>query len=556
MASLRMHDSMLISVLRAPILFFDSNPLGRVLNRFSKDIAAADNLMPELYYEFSTLVLMVLSTLAVVSIGSPFVLLVIAPLAVAFVRIRTYYMLTARELKRIEAATRSPIFSHLAESLDGLVTMRAFNRLNAFVGVFYKHVNLNMTAYFMYNATARWLAVRLDCLAIILFAAVVFGGVALKAMNAGVEPALLSVGVVYVIQLTGLFQWTVRQSAEVENLMVSVERIVAYRDVAPEPPLLSAEMVATDSGAICPALDWPMHGAIEAKNLVCSYRADLAPVINGVSFSVKAGQRVGIVGRTGAGKSSLMSVLLRLIDIVGGSVSIDGVDISRIGLHDLRKKVSVIPQVPFLFLGTMRQNLDMFGQHSDAAIWAAIDSLSLRSILMQKTAPQALRMSTSQSLTDEERPVECDLLVGQSLLDTEVAENGANFSVGERQLICLCRAMLQQNKILVMDEATANVDMDTDRDIQRAVRSCFTSSTVLMIAHRLQTVIDCDTIIVLSNGKLVEIGHPHELLRKVTTVEEGDVDSSFKSMVEDTGPEMSKQLHDAARSAFEARESK
>ena len=264
--------------------------------------------------------------------------------------------------------------------------------------------------------------------------------------------------------------------------MVSVERIVSYIDLPPEPPLYSTEMVVTADtngtmdtmiSAKPPCADWPSDGMIEAKNLVCSYRADLDPVIRDISFTIKPGQRVGIVGRTGAGKSSLMSVLLRLIDITGGNLSIDGIDIANIGLHELRPKISVIPQVPFLFLGTIRQNLDMFNQHTDAEIWQALDTLSLREVLMKKvtgvqsnpigkdlpinsadssTPNSAQNIDNSGSESNMERTDVSVNVAAVNPLEAEVAENGANYSVGERQLLCLCRAILQRNKILIMDE--------------------------------------------------------------------------------------------------------
>lgn len=367
------------------------------------------------------------------------------------------------------------------------------------------------------------------------------------------------------MQLMGLFQWAVRQSTEIENLMVSVERIVSYSKLTPEPALLSSDFQydMTDSSgivkkvqAVAPPASWPEKGLIVAKNLVCTYRADLPPTIKDVSFTIQPGQRVGIVGRTGAGKSSLMSVLLRLIDVTSGSLCIDGVNIHHIGLHEVRPKISVIPQVPFLFLGTIRQNLDMFHEHSDADIWAAIDALNLRDAIIKKSRGENMVSPSTSPVkgggSDLLSVVETASLVNP--LDGDVAEGGGNFSMGERQLLCLCRAILQKNKILIMDEATANVDMDTDREIQRAIRKEFTDSTVLMIAHRLQTVIDCDVIIVLAAGKLVEIGHPHELLTNssVLSGETGTPDNSFLGMVNDTGPVMSKQLHDLARLAFDA----
>jgi len=560
-ASLRMHDAMLAAVLRAPIQFFDANPVGRILNRFSKDIGFTDNLMPETVFDFVSMTLIVSSSVVVVAVGSLYILLVLLPLVYIFVEVRRYYMRTAREVKRLESISRSPVFSHLSESLDGLVTIRAFRRGAEFVSKNYEHINGNTGSFFAYTSSARWLGFRLDAMTLVLFAVSTFGSVLANEFNSGIDPALLAVGIMYVIQLTGMFQWAVRQSAEVENHMVSVERICAYANLPPEPALQAADMLVPPPGpgtgalvpSTAPPASWPSRGEIVVTNLECSYRADLPPVIKNVSFKIEAGQRVGIVGRTGAGKSSLMSVLLRLIDITGGRVEIDDINISHIGLHDLRPKISVIPQVPFLFLGSVRQNLDMFGQFSDREIWQAVDTLSLRDVIARKLQAPSDASSSPQKA---ESSVSAVVVLPGSALDALVVENGANFSVGERQLLCLCRAILQKNKVLVMDEATANVDMDTDREIQNAIRHEFKDSTVLMIAHRLQTIIDCDIVLVLADGEVVEMGHPHELLsrpRPAAAATTDAPDCSFAGMVSDTGPTMAKQLQDIAKLAFDER---
>lgn len=440
-----MHDEMLRSILRAPILFFDSNPIGRVLNRFSKDIGFTDNVMPDVIFDFYQLIFIVVSGVIVLAIGNIYILIILLPLFYFFMKLRNYYMLSSRELKRIEALARSPVLSHLSETLDGLVTIRAFHHIHDFINIHYSNIDNNMAAYFAFFSSARWLGTRLDMLCMILFSFACFGAVTAKIYHSGIDPTILAVGILYTQQLFMIFQWTVRQSAEVENLMVSVERIVSYINILPEPPLLSKEMKIINKSnnnemiqAIPPPNNWPTNGLIEANHLICSYRKDLKPVIQNVSFTIQPGQRVGIVGRTGAGKSSLMSALLRLIDITDGTLLIDGINILNIGLHELRPKISVIPQVPFLFLGTIRQNLDMFHQHTDTEIWQALDTVSLRNVLNKKVNNINTNNTDTISLVNP--------------LDAEVAENGVNYSVGERQLLCLCRAILQKNKILIMDE--------------------------------------------------------------------------------------------------------
>jgi len=309
-----------------------------------------------------------------------------------------------------------------------------------------------------------------------------------------------------IIQLSSLFQWCVRQSAEVVNYMVSVERIVEYSKLTPEAALVTAE----DSKHP----DWPVHGSIECDSICVRYRASLPPSLKGATFSVKSGQRIGVVGRTGAGKSTLAQALFRLLEAESGKIVIDGVDISKLGLHKLRTQMSVIPQSPILFNGcTIRENLDPFGMYDDSDIWDA-----LRNVQME--AP-------IKDLTGE--------------LSSMVAEGGSNFSVGQRQLLCLARAILRKNKILVLDEPTANVDSMTDKLLQEAVARSFGFATILAIAHRLDTVIDYDQILVLGDGKVLEYGPPAELLEK-----EGGV---FLSMVNETGPLMAAELIRMAKSA-------
>lgn len=539
-------NKMLRSVIRAPILFFDSNPIGRVMNRFSRDIGVLDDLLPSTLFDYCQCLLMCLAAIVVVGIGSPYILLTIVPLSVYFYRLRQHYVRSSREIKRLEAMSRSPIFSHLNETLEGLVTIRGYKKAGDFTHMFRENVNNNTRAFFCFIATSRWLGFRLDIIVALLLVATTFITTGLKESNSGIDSTVLAVGLMYVIQLCGMFQWTVRQSAEVENLMVSVERALAFSKLPSEPALHGpTDMIKYP--------EWPSKGQIELDHLTCTYRSDLPPVIRDVSVTMTAGQRIGIVGRTGSGKSTLIGALLRLVDITGGQIRIDGLDILQVGLHDLRPKISVIPQTPFLFSETVRKNMDAFSLHSDIEIWAALDSVGLRSVI------EKLAAST-----------------GREGLDGLVEENGSNFSVGERQLVCLARAILQRNSILIMDEATANVDMETDARVQETIRRQFTQSTVIMIAHRLQTIIDCDKVLVLRNGIVVEYDHPHMLLQKYNNgkyaspqrqVELHDIDAmtnknvdnddatesymkSFAHMVDETGESMSTFLRSQAELAF------
>jgi ABC-type multidrug transport system fused ATPase/permease subunit len=334
-ASQLLHNEMLRSVIRAPVLFFDSNPIGRLINRFAKDVATADDQLPMAIYDFFQCFLMVIAAILVVASGLPYIFIALIPMTYYFISLRNKYLLTSREVKRIESISRSPIFTHLTESLDGVVTLRSYKRRDAFLDVSKKLIDTNMRAYFAFQSCSRWLGFRLDAMVVVLLFISTFGAVYCKNISA-IEPSLLAVGIMYVIQCSGLFQWCVRLSAELENMMISVERIISFTNVKSEPELHCIDGVFPEK--------WPENGGIELKNLVCTYRVDLPPVIIDVSVTIKAGERVGIVGRTGSGKSTLIGALLRLVDITSGGITLDGIDITKVGLHDLRPKISVIPQ--------------------------------------------------------------------------------------------------------------------------------------------------------------------------------------------------------------------
>ena len=353
-----------------------------------------------------------------------------------------------------------------------------------------------------------------------------------------IEPSVLGLSLTLLLQLSGLLQWAVRQSSEVINMMVAVERVSAYANLEPEAPLT----LPTDT-TLC--RDWPHNGTIEATNLSVRYRDDLPLVLRNASFVIRGGERVGVVGRTGSGKSTIIQSIFRLLEPETGSIRIDGIDLSKVGLHTLRTRISVIPQVPFLFSGsTIRENLDPFGQYSDERIHQALVNVQMKSVV------------------DEQLP---------NGIYTVVAENGGNLSVGQRQLLCVARSVLQQNKILILDEPTANVDHRTDVLLQRAVASSFPGATVIAVAHRLDKVIDFDKIMVVGNqGKVLEFGAPHELLTKGRkgqsdgTVQAVDVDVDdtidndgggyFAAMVSDTGVSMARQLRKRAATVAMERE--
>ena len=313
-----------------------------------------------------------------------------------------------------------------------------------------------------------------------------------------VDPAIIGLALTLLLQLAGTFQWAVRQSAELTNQMVSVERVSEYSELTPEAPL------STDADAA--AIDWPSKGAIECHDLSIRYRSSLPPALTGATFRIEGGERVGCVGRTGAGKSSLVQALLRILEAEKGQIEIDGIDISSLGLHKLRHQVAVIPQTPVLFSGsTIMENIDPFGTFDEQDVRKALHDVQMLDAI--DSLPQGLK--------------------------SVVAEGGSNFSVGQRQLLCLARALLRRTKILILDEPSANVDKQTDQLLQEAVSANFPDSTIIAVAHRLDTVIEYDKIIVLGGGRVLEFGAPKALIEA-----EGD----FAKMVEDTGSRTTQEL--------------
>ncbi|XP_040847175.1 ATP-binding cassette sub-family C member 4 isoform X5 [Ochotona curzoniae] len=500
-SSQNLHNKMFESILRAPVLFFDRNPIGRILNRFSKDIGHMDDLLPLTFLDFIQTFLQVVGVVAVAAAVIPWILIPLVPLSIIFVFLRRYFLETSRDVKRLESTTRSPVFSHLSSSLQGLWTIRAYRAENRFQELFDAYQDLHSEAWFLFLTTSRWFAVRLDAICAIFIIIVAFGSLILaNTLDAGQVGLALS----YALTLMGMFQWCVRQSAEVENMMISVERVVEYTDLEKEAPWESQKR---------PPPAWPQEGVIIFDNVNFTYSLDGPLVLKHLTALIKAREKVGIVGRTGAGKSSLISALFRLSE-PEGKIWIDKILTTEIGLHDLRKKMSIIPQEPVLFTGTMRKNLDPFGEHTDEELWNALEEVQLKE-------------------TIEDLP---------GKMDTELAESGSNFSVGQRQLVCLARAILRKNRILIIDEATANVDPRTDELIQKKIREKFEQCTVLTIAHRLNTIIDSDKIMVLDSGRLKEYDEPYVLLQ--------NKESLFYKMVQQLGKAEAAALTETAKQVF------
>uniref|UniRef100_A0A8C5BX33 Cystic fibrosis transmembrane conductance regulator n=1 Tax=Gadus morhua TaxID=8049 RepID=A0A8C5BX33_GADMO len=491
-----LHKRMFDTILRAPVHFFDVNPIGRVLNRFSKDIGQMDVLLPITFVDACQVLLLTIGVIVVSAMVVPWILILVVPLLIIFLFLRRYFLQTSRDIKRLEGTTRSPVFSHLSSSLHGLWTIRAFRAEQRFQNVFDAHQDLHSVTWYLFLTSSRWFALRLDLLCAV-FVKFPFCTSMVLDLGAGDVGLALS----YAITLMGMFQWGVRQSAEVENLMTSVERVMEYTELESEAPWETEKR---------PPLDWPSQGLVTFDGVNFSYSADGPVVLRNMNAAFLPREKVGVVGRTGAGKSSLVSALFRLAE-PQGKIYVDGILTSELGLHDLRQKMSIIPQDPVLFTDTMRKNLDPFNQHSDEELWNSLQEVHLKSVV-------------------EELPAK---------METLLAESGSNFSVGQRQLVCLARAILRKNRILIIDEATAHVDPRTDELIQRTIREKFRDCTVLTIAHRLNTIIDSDRIMVLDAGEIQAYDAPYTLLQ--------DPEGIFYKMVQQTGQQEAEDLLASAK---------
>uniref|UniRef100_A0A8D2LRY7 Multidrug resistance-associated protein 1 n=1 Tax=Varanus komodoensis TaxID=61221 RepID=A0A8D2LRY7_VARKO len=461
-ASRRLHLDLLYNVLRCPISFFERTPSGNLVNRFSKEMDTIDSVLPQIIKMFMGSAFNVLGACAVILVATPAFAVVVPPLGLVYFFVQRFYVATSRQLKRLESVTRSPVYSHFNETLLGVSVIRAFQEQKRFIRQSDLKVDENQKAYFPSIVANRWLAVRLEYVGncIVLFAAL-FAVIARHSLS----PGLVGLSVSYALQ-------------------------VANR----EPPTLQAP----SPEAMAPPSSWPHKGQVEFRDYGLRYRDDMDLVLRNISISIDGGEKVGIVGRTGAGKSSLTLGLFRINEAAEGEILIDGINIAKIGLHDLRFKVTIIPQDPILFSGSLRMNLDPFDQYSDEEVWRSLELSHLKSFVT--TLPNKL--------------------------NHECAEGGENLSVGQRQLVCLARALLRKSKILVLDEATAAVDLETDNLIQSTIRTQFEGCTVLTIAHRLNTVMDYARVIVLDRGGIVECGSPAALIQKK---------GMFYSMAKDAG---------------------
>ncbi|KYM85733.1 hypothetical protein ALC53_04514 [Atta colombica] len=474
--SQRLHDMMFSALIRTGMRFFDTNPSGRILNRFSKDMGVIDELLPKAILDAGQMNMLMFGSLVMTCMVNPIFLVPVVIISGIFYWIRKVYLKTSKNIKRLEGITRSPVFTHLNATLNGLTTIRAYCAQDILKREFDKLQDVHTSTAYMYVVTSTAFGFTLDVFCFFFTSFVTFSFLLLNQSFSGGEVGL---AITQIMAMTGMIQWGMRQSAEVANQMMAVERVLEYIQ-------LPAESNLRDRGAYVKKKDkhvalssnvpetWPDQGCVKFMNVYMRYSDEDPLALKDLNIVIYPGEKIGIVGRTGAGKSSLISALFRLAK-VEGIIEIDGVDTGLIALEDLRRKISIIPQDPVLFSGTLRRNLDPFDEFPDTDLWEALEEVELK---------------------------ETVVTIGNGL-GSRVFDRGSNYSVGQRQLVCLARAILRNNRILMLDEATANVDPHTDALIQRTIRKKFATCTMLTVAHRLNTIMDSDKVLVMDKGCMV-----------------------------------------------------
>ena len=529
-ASWKLHNDLMHSVSFARFKFFDVTPLGQMMNRFSKDLEAVDQEVAPVAISVMTCGLGIIITIVLIASITPGFLIAGVFITALYILLGKFYLGASRDLKRLESVQRSPLFQQFGETLTGVTTIRAYGDERRFVRDNLSHINNQLRPFLYLWAANRWLAFRTDLLGdLVSFSAGVFVIMSINTINAGSAGLSLS----YAIGFAENILWLVRLYAMNEQNMNSVERIKEYLDVEQEaPPIIEDNR---------PPSNWPSQGSVEFIDYTTRYRAELDPVLRNLTFRIAAREKVGIVGRTGAGKSSLALALFRALEAETGKILIDGIDIGLIGLRDLRENLTIVPQEPTLFMGTLRTNLDPFDVYTDDEIFAALRRVHLIGPDESPSlTPRASTPTTPTTSGDTPTTLATNKNVFLDLSST-VAESGTNLSQGQRQLLCLARALLKNPSILLMDEATASIDYATDSKIQETLREL--TSTIITIAHRLQTIADYDKVLVLDRGTLVEYGHPWELMKKP--------DGVFRSMCDTSGDY--ELLSKVAKKAYQAK---
>ncbi|XP_063347090.1 ATP-binding cassette sub-family C member 2-like isoform X2 [Pelmatolapia mariae] len=493
-ASRILHSRLLNNILRVPMVFFDTTPIGRVINRFAKDIFTIDEAIPASLRSCLLCLMSVLGTVFVICLATPFFAIVIIPLALIYFFVQRFYIATSRQLRRLDSVSRSPIYSHFGETVSGLSVIRAYKHQERFLKHNEVTIDENLKSIYLRIVSDRWLAIRLEFIGnLVVFFAALFAVISRDSIDSNV----VGLSVSYALNVTQTLNWLVMTTSALETNIVAVERVNEYTQLKNE-----ADWVADTR----PPHMWPEAGRVQFENYKVRYRPELDLVLHGITCDINSTEKIGIVGRTGAGKSSLTNCLFRIIEAAEGCILIDDVDISKIGLLDLRNRLTIIPQDPVLVSGSLRMNLDPFDKFSDEEIWRVLELSHLKSYVSGL----------------------------QEGLQHKVAEGGENLSVGQRQLLCLARALLRKSRILILDEATAAVDLETDNLIQNIIRKEFSDCTVLTIAHRLHSIMDSSRVMVLDAGKIVEFDSPSNLLEK---------EGHFYAMAKDAGITLESNTH-------------
>ncbi|GER46690.1 multidrug resistance protein ABC transporter [Striga asiatica] len=475
-SSRALFSKLLVSLFRAPMSFYDSTPLGRILSRVSVDLSIVDLDIPfNLVFTFGSTT-NCYSNLVVLAVITWQVLFVSIPMIYLAIRLQKYYYASAKELMRINGTTKSFVANHLAESVAGATTIRAFKEEDRFFAKNLELIDTNASPFFHYFSANEWLIQRLETLSAAVLS---FAGLCMVLLPSGTfSSGFIGMALSYGLSLNMSLVFSINNQCMLANYIISVERLDQYMHIASEAP----EVIEDNR----PPVNWPAEGKVEIQDLKIRYRADGPLVLSGITCKFEGGHKIGIVGRTGSGKTTLIGALFRLVEPSGGKILVDGVDISTIGLHDLRSRFGIIPQDPTLFTGTVRYNLDPLCQHSDEEIWEVLGKCQLKEAVHEK----------------------------EGGLDSPVVEDGSNWSMGQRQLFCLGRALLRRSKILVLDEATASIDNATDMILQKTIRNEFADCTVITVAHRIPTVMDSTMVLSISDGKLVEYDEPMKLIKR------------------------------------------
>ncbi|XP_044137448.1 ATP-binding cassette sub-family C member 9 isoform X1 [Bufo gargarizans] len=479
-AAKNLHDNLLKKIILAPIRFFDTTPLGLILNRFSADTNIIDQHIPPTLESLTRSTLLCLSAIGVISYANPMFLIALLPLGVAFYFIQKYFRVASKDLQELDDNTQLPLLCHFSETAEGLTTIRAFRHESRFKQRMLELTDTNNLAYLFLSAANRWLEVRTDYLGacIVLMAAVtsITSGLTFG-LTSGINSGIVGLGLTYALTVSNYLNWVVRNLADLEVQVGAVKKVNSFLNIESEPYEGTMDLQQVPD-------DWPKNGEIKISDLCVRYESNLKPVLKHVKAYIKPGQKVGICGRTGSGKSSLSLAFFRMVDIFDGKIIIDGIDISKIPLHTLRSRLSIILQDPVLFSGSIRLNLDPECKCTDDRLWEALDIAQLKNLV--KSLPGGL--------------------------DAMVTEGGENFSVGQRQLFCLARAFVRKSSILIMDEATASIDMATENILQKVVMTAFADRTVVTIAHRVHTILTADLVIVMRRGNILEYDTPESLL--------------------------------------------